>query len=305
MHLVGALRGGQPVGDRDRGPAPGDRVQRALQPHLGGRVDRRWSPRRAPAGRGRRRTPGPARPAAAPPRSAPRPARPPGCPGRPAAPRTQSARPSSVKASARSSSVSAGRANRTFSRHGGVEEEAVLRHHHHPASAATRTAPRVSGTPDSGTSPRVGSISRVSSFANVVLPLPGLADHRHPGPRRDRERRRRRARSGRPGRRTRRRANRMSIGPGGRSTPCLARVGHVGRDVEHVEHPPPAGDRVLRLVEHLGRDLHGLDEQRHQEQERGQLHRPSASPPTPSSTPTTTTAGERQAGGQLAGGEAE
>ena len=38
-HLVGGLRGGQPVRDRDRGAAAGHRVERALQPHLGRRVD--------------------------------------------------------------------------------------------------------------------------------------------------------------------------------------------------------------------------------------------------------------------------
>ncbi len=48
-------------------------------------------------------------------------------------------------------------------------------------------------------------------------------------------------------------------------------VAHIRLEVEHVEYPPPTGDRVLRLVEHLGGDLYRLHEQRHQDQERGQL----------------------------------
>ena len=40
MTSSAASRGGQPVRDRHRGPAAGHRVQRPLQPHLGGRVDR-------------------------------------------------------------------------------------------------------------------------------------------------------------------------------------------------------------------------------------------------------------------------
>ena len=90
--------------------------------------------------------------------------------------------------------------------------------------------------------------------------------------------------------------------PGRQVHARLGRVGHVGLEVEHVEHPAPAGDRVLRLVEHLGGDLHRLDEQRDQEQERGQLADLSW-PPTPSSTPTTTTAAVASAGRELAGGE--
>ena len=39
QHLVGALGGGQPVRDGERRPAVGERVQRAGQPPLGGRVD--------------------------------------------------------------------------------------------------------------------------------------------------------------------------------------------------------------------------------------------------------------------------
>ena len=35
----------------------------------------------------------------------------------------------------------------------------------------------------------------------------------------------------------------------------------------HAEHAAQAGDGVLRLVEHLGRDLHRRDEQRDEEQE--------------------------------------
>ena len=53
-----------------------------------------------------------------------------------------------------------------------VEQEAVLRHHHHPA--AQRREPHLGAAARRTAAPRraVGSISRVSSLANVVLPLP-------------------------------------------------------------------------------------------------------------------------------------
>jgi hypothetical protein len=54
---------------------------------------------------------------------------------------------------------------------------------------------------------------------------------------------------------------------GRQDAPALGRVGDVARGVEHAEHPAQAGEGVLRLVEHLGGDLHRLDEQRDEEQE--------------------------------------
>jgi hypothetical protein len=48
-------------------------------------------------------------------------------------------------------------------------------------------------------------------------------------------------------------------------------IGDVGDGVEDAEHSPPAGHRVLRLVEHLSADLDGTDEERDEEQERNQL----------------------------------
>ena len=48
---------------------------------------------------------------------------------------------------------------------------------------------------------------------------------------------------------------------------CIAGVGHVGLEVEHVEHPPPARNRGLALVDDLGGDQHRVDEQRDEEQE--------------------------------------
>ena len=131
-HLVGALRGGQPVRDDHRGPAAGHRVQRAGQPDLGGRVDRAGRLVQHQQVRVGRRRPGPARPAAAPPPTAPRRARPTGVCRPSGSPASQSASPSSVKAAAISSSVASGRPNRTLSATDCVEQEAVLRHHHHP-----------------------------------------------------------------------------------------------------------------------------------------------------------------------------
>ena len=53
-----------------------------------------------------------------------------------------------------------------------VEQEPVLRHHHHPASAASRTGRRSAAPRTAAPRRPIGSISRVSSLANVVLPLP-------------------------------------------------------------------------------------------------------------------------------------
>ena len=50
-----------------------------------------------------------------------------------------------------------------------------------------------------------------------------------------------------------------------------ARVGHVRHRLQQPDHAPPAGDRVLRLVEHLDAPLHRGDEQRDQEEHRDQL----------------------------------
>ena len=212
-HLVGAPRRWT-AGARSppwSGPGSPCPARAAAAPRSPGRP--RWSPRPAPADRGRPRTPGPARPAAAPPREAPRRARRPGCPGRAGRPATQSARPSSANAAASSASVSSGRANRTFS--------ATVASNRNPSCGTITTRARsdanrtsVSGTPASSTSPAVGSISRVSSLAKVVLPLPVSpttatrvragdgSPHRSAPP-------------GRPGRRTRRRRSRTSTGPGG------------------------------------------------------------------------------------------
>ena len=62
-------------------------------------------------------------------------------------------------------------------------------------SEPNRTSRR--STPSTSTRPSVGSISRVSSLANVVLPRAGLADDGDPGLRRRSRRRRRAARAGR------------------------------------------------------------------------------------------------------------
>ena len=158
--------------DGDRGPAAGHRVQGALQPHLGRRVD----------GAGRlvehqqvgvghvgpdQRDELPLADA-----TAPRRARPTGVcePGRQAA--TQSARPE-LGEGQRQLGVGRARAGRTGRsrprwRRTGTRPAAPSP----PGGAARRTAPRSAARPDSSTSPAVGSISRVSSLANVVLPEP-------------------------------------------------------------------------------------------------------------------------------------
>jgi GAF domain-containing protein len=87
----------------------GERVERALQPHLGGRGRRPRSPRRARAGRGRPGRHGRPRRAAAPPPTAPRRARRPGCADRAGSCASQSPSPSSVSASSTSSSLASGR----------------------------------------------------------------------------------------------------------------------------------------------------------------------------------------------------
>ena len=187
-------------------------------------------------------------------------------------PSTQSARPSSVKASVQLvvGQVGPGEADVLGDR--GVEQEPVLRHHHHPAAQRGEPHRRSAARRTAAPRPSVGSISRVSSLANVVLPLPVSPTTATRVCAGDRPGRRRCSTIGPPGiARSDTSSKRTRSGPGGRSTPGVAGVGHVRLDVEHVEHPAPAGDRVLRLVEHLGGDLHRLDEQRHQEQERGQL----------------------------------
>ena len=55
---------------------------------------------------------------------------------------------------------------------------------------------------------------------------------------------------------------------GGQVHSAGARIGYVGGDVQHVEHPPPSGHRRLRFVDRLAEHLHRLDEQLHQEEER-------------------------------------
>jgi hypothetical protein len=54
---------------------------------------------------------------------------------------------------------------------------------------------------------------------------------------------------------------------------AVDRVGDVARGVQHAQHAAQAGDGVLRLVERLRGDLHGLHEQRDEEQEADELAR--------------------------------
>ena len=80
--LVGVLGGGEPVGDRDRGAAATSAARAPGRSASRGPGRRRWWPRRARAGRGRRAGRAAARPAAAPPPTATRRAGRPGCRGR-------------------------------------------------------------------------------------------------------------------------------------------------------------------------------------------------------------------------------
>jgi hypothetical protein len=166
-----------------------------------------------------------------------------------------------------------------------VEQEAVLRHHD-DARRSDANDTSSSGTPASSTRPRLGSISRVSSFANVVFRC-RLADDGHPAARRELEGDVvQHLRPAGVGERDALEAH-ADRALGQRETGL--RVGDVGRGVEHRQHPAQSGDGVLRLVQDLCGDLNRLDEQRDQEQEAHQLTDGDVAV-HPESTPTTTTA---------------
>jgi hypothetical protein len=117
--------------------------------------------------------------------------------------------------------------------------------------------------------PSTGSISRVSSLAKVVLPEPVSPTTaillRGGDPQRDVVEDGRAARVGEGD------VLEGHIDGTARQLHAVrTRVGHVGFGVEDGHDPPPARDGVLRVVQDLGRHLHGTDEQRHQEQERDQ-----------------------------------
>ena len=166
------LRGGQPVRDRDRGAAPGHRVERALQPHLGGRVDRAGRlVEHQQVGVGDVR-PGQRDQLPLPHAAAPRRARPTGV-SRPAGSASHpvgQAQLGEGQLEVVVGQVRAGRSARSPrpSRRTGTRPAAPSP----PGERSDANRTSVSGTPDSSTAPAVGSISRVSSFANVVLPLP-------------------------------------------------------------------------------------------------------------------------------------
>jgi hypothetical protein len=90
--------------------------------------------------------------------------------------------------------------------------------------------------------------------------------------------------------------------PGRQDRPVLGRVGDVARGVEHAEHAAQAGEGVLRLVEHLGGDLHRLDEQRDEEQEADQAAGGDVARDAEQDADHDHRAG-REGGRQLAGGE--
>ncbi len=106
-------------------------------------------------------------------------------------------------------------------------------------------------TPSRRIAPAVGSARRHSSFENVVLPEPGLAHHRHRRPCRDHH-------VDAP-----QHPPAVPIGEVEALGPHLDRPGRqlharvglddVERDVEHVEHLAPPGQRGLGLVEDLAR----------------------------------------------------
>ena len=157
--------------------------------------------------------------------------------------------------------------------------------------ATLRAASRRTGSPPAapspparrseanGTSRRSTPSSRTRARGRVHQPgqqlgegglaRPGLAHHRDPGARGSRSQvdvvqHRRAARVGeRRPRRTRSSTGRCGSGvpasPGSTTSAGVSRI---------ADHPAPAGDRVLRVGEHLGADLHRTDEQRHQEARR-------------------------------------
>ena len=148
------------------------RSRAAADPHLQGGVDGRRSPRRGRAGRGRRGARGPAPPAAAPPPTATRRAGRRACRGPSGRPSSQSARPSSVD---RGEDV--GRRWRRAGRSAALARSVASKRKPSCGTSTTRSRSEANGTsrrstPSSRTAPSVGSISRVSSLASVVLPEP-------------------------------------------------------------------------------------------------------------------------------------
>ena len=115
--------------------------------------------------------------------------------------------------------------------------------------------------------PPVGSASRHSSDANVVLPEPVSPTMATLVPARDRDAHVDAAPAGRCGTRSRRARPPPGSAPGGQRGAARV-VEDVDRDVEHVEHLAPARDRGLGLVDDLA-DLGDREEQQvHQERER-------------------------------------
>ena len=237
-------------------------VEGAGGAQLGLRVDRAGGLVEHDAGRGRPAPSARARRAAARPPTATRRAGRPGCRGRAAGWRT------SRRARARSTTVDAGRSSVASCAIRRAGSRAASRRTGSPPAAPSarggagrRTRPcAMSGSPprtDRG--PPAGSISRVSSLANVVLPEPGLADDGDALTRRQhRDVDVRRAPWGRPGRRTSRASNRA---PSDRRSGSATRRRRRGRR----RRPGCRAGRCTRRhdaiafcasVSHLGRGLH-------------------------------------------------
>ena len=156
---------------------------------------------------------------------------------------------------------------------GALEQVALLRHHDDPPAQRGERDLARAGRPTSSIEPRTGSIEPGEQLGERRLAAAGLADDGDPGPRRDRQvdvaQHLRAAGVGV----ARRHGSGCRSGPAGSSRPppdAIRRIGDVDRGVEHVEHPAQARERVLGVVQGLGRDLHRPDEERHQEQERDQ-----------------------------------
>ena len=303
-HLVRTLRSGQSVRDRHRGAATGHRVERALQPHLGRRVDRAGrlveyqqvrvghvrpgQRHQLPLAHGQRLAalPHPGRQARR-------------QPGQPVAPARASANaaPISLVGQLRPGEPHVVRDRR-------VEQEAVLRHHHHPLAQAVEAhrGQRVPAEPHLAAR-RVHQPGQ--QLRERGLAAAGLADDRHPasGPGSDRSTVDRT--SGPPGYAKLTPSKRTSSGPSGSTTPSGPGRRRPARCrwMSSTRRQPAIAFCTSFMTSVT--QLYRLDEQHHEEQERGdpadgQRLPSQCAPPTPSSTPTTTTRGRGQRGGQLA-----
>ncbi len=263
----------------------------------------RWSPRPAPAGRGRRRRPGPARPVAAPRRSAPRRARRPACrspAGRPVEPVGEAELGEGRREISLVGQRRDGRTGRCPppSRRTGSRPAAPSP----PGERSEQNRTRSSGTPDEQHRAGARVHQPGEQLGEGGLAAAGLPHHRDPAPRRD----------------VRRSTSRSTGGPSGVGEPDVVEP--------HVERPGAAARRPASPGSATSGAQSSTSSTRRQPatafcaslstsvaictgwmnsvtRNRKAISSPTLSaPPTPSRTPSTHHRGQRQAGGELAGG---